>query len=170
MDRPILLRAPLACRLASVDKNRFNEAVARGDYPCAPQTEPGMTREFTIADTIALFCWGQMTNITISPKQAGHFACEILNLAKRVELGHAPAHAWAAIINAGGMIEYACSDPSEPEIEKRKAAGTVSPAPVSYGEMDVIWSWNFSIATIRRCILNGIEDFRRRLGEEEAIG
>ena len=49
------LRAPLACRLARVDKQRFNEAVARGEYPCAPKAIQGVSRTLTVAETIALY-------------------------------------------------------------------------------------------------------------------
>jgi hypothetical protein len=171
MTDALKLRAPLACRLARVDKQRFNEAVARGEYPCAPRAVQGVSRTLSIAETIALYCWGRMLELTISSKQAGNFACEILTLVKHIDEGRAPAHAWACIIKTGwDSYEFACSDPNEPDIEKRQKAGVVSPTPLNYGQSGVIFTINFQIAFIRGMIRQGVDEYRATLGEEEAIG
>ena len=171
MTLGLRLRAPLACRLARVDKQRFNEAVARGEYPCAPPAVQGVSRTLTLAETIALYCWGRMLELSMSAKQAGHFACEILHLVRRIESGDVPTHAWACIIRTGyGSYEFACSDPKELDLEARQKAGVVSPTPVSYGESGVIFTINFQISFLRQLILQGIEEYRATLGEEEAIG
>ena len=165
------LRAPLACRLARVDKQRFNEAVARGEYPCAPKAIQGVSRTLTVAETIALYCWGRMLEMSMSAKQAGYFACEILHLVRRVESGEAPSHSWACVIKTGyDSYEFGCSDPTELDLEARQKAGVVSPTPLNYGQSGVIFTINFQIAFIRHVILQGIEEYRATLGEEEAIG
>jgi hypothetical protein len=170
MTTALKLRAPLACRLARVEKQRFNEAVARGEYPCAPAAVQGVSRTLSLAETIALDCWGRMLELSMSAKQAGLFACEVLNLVRRIESGEVPDHAWACIIRTGYGYEFACSDPKELDLAARQKAGVVSPTPLSYGESNVILTINFQIASIRDRILQGIEEYRSTLGEEEAIG
>jgi hypothetical protein len=165
------LRAPLACRLARVDKQRFNEAVARGEYTCAPKAIQGVSRTLTVAETIALYCWGRMLELSMSAKQAGYFACGILDLVRRVESGDAPSNSWACVIRTGyDSYEFACSDPTELDLEALQKTGVVSPTPLNYGQSGVIFTINFQIAFIRKVILQEIEDYRATLGEEEAIG
>lgn len=72
-----MLSAPDVCRLANVDRNRLNEAIARGDYPCAPETVPGARRLFGEADFIALATYGALTNRGIPPRLAGGVACRV---------------------------------------------------------------------------------------------
>ncbi|MFZ2997569.1 hypothetical protein [Sphingobium sp.] len=48
-----------ACRVARLNRQRFNEYVAGGDYACAPKTIPGRSRLFGEADMIALCIFAQ---------------------------------------------------------------------------------------------------------------
>lgn len=71
-------RTAVACRIARIDRDRFNEAVAAGNYPCAPRTDRGATRVFDVNDLIALRYYGQLLNFGIAPRTAGYWACELL--------------------------------------------------------------------------------------------
>lgn len=66
-----------ACEVAFVNKQRFNEAVARGDYPCAPAVE-GRARVFAARDVIGLWLYGQLTEEGLSPAKAGELACQLV--------------------------------------------------------------------------------------------
>lgn len=71
-----------ACEVASVNKQRFNEAVARGDYPCAPRVE-GRTRPFAARDVAGLWLYGHLTDDGIPPAKAGELACELVALLRQ---------------------------------------------------------------------------------------
>ena len=53
-------RTQSACRIAGIDRNRFNEAVAAGNYKCAPPVARGSTRVFSEIDLIALTYYGSL--------------------------------------------------------------------------------------------------------------
>ena len=71
-----------ACHVARIDRDRFNEAVARGDYTCAPPTVPGRARLFDPDDMIGLWYFRQFQDEGYNPKRAGQLACQIMNAAK----------------------------------------------------------------------------------------
>lgn len=68
----------LAAEIADIDRQRFNEAVAEGFYPCAPKTVPGRARTFGLLDLLALKLYGQLLSEGITPRYAGGVACEFL--------------------------------------------------------------------------------------------
>ena len=68
----------LAAEIANIDRQRFNEAVAEGFYPCAPSTVPGRARSFGINDLLALKLYGQLLSEGVTPRYAGNVACEFL--------------------------------------------------------------------------------------------
>lgn len=68
-----------ASEVAFINKQRFNEAVARGDYPCAPKVE-GRARSFTALDVMGLWLYGHLTNDGIPPARAGTLACEFVEV------------------------------------------------------------------------------------------
>lgn len=68
-----------ACEVAFINKQRFNEAVARGDYPCAPNVE-GRARFFTARDVMGVWMYGHLTNDGIPPIKAGELACDFVNV------------------------------------------------------------------------------------------
>jgi hypothetical protein len=70
-------RTQIACRIAHIDRVRFNEAVAAGNYPCAPKTERGSSRVFDESQLIALFYYGRLLDQGWPPKLAGSFACRL---------------------------------------------------------------------------------------------
>lgn len=69
--------AAAACRAARIDKQRFNEAVAAGRYPCAPPVKKGGTRSFTEDDVIALFVYARLVEQDMGTRVAGEIACSL---------------------------------------------------------------------------------------------
>lgn len=70
-------RTQIACRIAGIDRDRFNEAVAAGYYPCAPETERGSTRVFDETQLIILFYYARLLDWSYPPRIAGFIACQV---------------------------------------------------------------------------------------------
>ncbi len=71
-----------ACRIAEIDRDRFNEHVAAGRFPCAPATVPGRARTFDPDDMIALCLFSEMLGDGIDAGRAGAIACEVARAAR----------------------------------------------------------------------------------------
>ena len=71
----MMVRAKLACRIAMIDPDRVNEAIARGDYRCAPGTERGSARLFNERQVLVLMIYGRLLHFGLSPATAGEWAC-----------------------------------------------------------------------------------------------
>jgi hypothetical protein len=72
-----------ACRVARIDRDRFNEHVAAGRFPCAPNTVPGRARLFDPDDMIGLWLFRELMEDGFEPAKAGEIACEVANAARR---------------------------------------------------------------------------------------
>lgn len=73
-------RFPLnqALQFAGLDPQRFKDSVAKGFYPCAPETIRGSRRQFDEPGLIALTAFAALTEADISHKIAGAIACALL--------------------------------------------------------------------------------------------
>jgi hypothetical protein len=184
---PIKVRAPLACRIARIDRDRFNEAVARGDYPCVAKPGHGRTREFTIHEVIGLFIYGRLIDSGVSSRKAGHLACDTARLALTIdgfenEVGISFAYNAAGLVHECASMNVALNDSLTPErlaqIKSRRAEietatrfEITSPTIVRLaGAGDVIRQDTWQLGAIRRLIEDAIEEYRNTLGEEETIG
>ena len=78
----IRLSTSKACRVAGINKDRFNEYVAAGHYPCAPSTIPGRARLFNPDDMLTLFLFKRLIDDGATVQAAGRIACEIGVIAK----------------------------------------------------------------------------------------
>ena len=67
--------ASVACLVAGIDKQRFNEAVAAKRYPCAPEVPRGGTRTFNKHEMIPLFIYARLVEQGIPPSVSGEIAC-----------------------------------------------------------------------------------------------
>lgn len=67
----------LACEIANINPDRFNEAVHASFYPCAPKTTPGKARSFDVDDVVALRLYEQFMGTGMSAASAGAKACLI---------------------------------------------------------------------------------------------
>ncbi|WP_414474307.1 hypothetical protein [Microvirga sp. M2] len=73
-------RTALATEIAMVNRQRFNEAVAEGFYPCAPATVRGSTRLFDVNDIVTLRIYGRLLDEGMVPRAAGATACGLRTL------------------------------------------------------------------------------------------
>ena len=67
----------LACEIAGIKPDRFNEAVHANFYPCAPKTTPGKARSFDTDDVVALRIYQRALNSGMSAAAAGDKACRV---------------------------------------------------------------------------------------------
>jgi len=77
MKSSSIFRAAAACALAKIDNKRFNEAVAKQFYPCAPAARRGSARKFTEDDVVALFVYARLLDQVIPQRLAGQVACQV---------------------------------------------------------------------------------------------
>jgi hypothetical protein len=77
------LTTTLACRVARIDRDRFNEAVASGHFNCAPETTPGRARIFHPEDMIALWLYRELLDDGYRKDFAGQMACAVSSAARR---------------------------------------------------------------------------------------
>lgn len=94
-----------ACRLAGVERDRFNLAVHQKHYPCAPEVVPGSTRKFDRDDFIALAVYGHFLRRGFSSAVAGDLACRVRTL-----LDNDPAATKACIGRTDSTIDWVTSD------------------------------------------------------------
>jgi hypothetical protein len=76
-------RTALAAQIAGIDRQRFNEAVAEGFYPCAPPTTKGATRHFDLNDIVTLTVYRELTQAGAVPRAAGAIACGLRDLLRQ---------------------------------------------------------------------------------------
>jgi hypothetical protein len=76
------LSTSLACRVVGLNRDRFNEYVAAGSFPCAPATVPGRARLFDPNDMLTLHLFKRLMDDGYTVGSAGKIACEIGLVAK----------------------------------------------------------------------------------------
>ena len=77
MAKSQIYLASEACALAGIDNKRFNEAVARDFYPCAPPARRGSARKFSEDDVVALFIYARLVEQEVHQRLAGQAACQV---------------------------------------------------------------------------------------------
>lgn len=77
------LTTSVACRVAGINRDRFNEYVAAGQYHCAPKTIPGRARLFDPDDMLTLFLFKRLIDDGFTVERAGDLACAIGSVAKQ---------------------------------------------------------------------------------------
>ncbi|WP_282052847.1 hypothetical protein [Phaeobacter inhibens] len=78
-EHPFKFRTKLACEIVDIDPLRLNEAIAAKDgYKCAPETRPGVAREFGEFDLISLYLFRFLTGLGYSQSLASMYACGVL--------------------------------------------------------------------------------------------
>ncbi len=76
------LTTAVACRVAGINRDRFNEYVAANQYQCAPRTIPGRARLFDPDDMLTLHLFKRLMDDGYTVEKAGHIACEIGQVAR----------------------------------------------------------------------------------------
>jgi DNA-binding transcriptional MerR regulator len=144
-------RIRVACRIAKVDHARFNEAVAAGNYPCAPDVTRGATRLFDEDDLVALFIYGRLLDRGFSPRQSGNYSCKI-----RDQLRKTPNEEAIVIIHTfPGSVEVQAVNPAE-KLSTRNAAG-----------QQIFSRLEFHIANVREFVRDEMQEEIRIVGEED---
>lgn len=72
-------RAALACEIAGIDRQRFAEAIASANFPCAPPTARGSARVFDVDDIVVVCIYARLLNLGLQPHRAGTYACQAFN-------------------------------------------------------------------------------------------
>ncbi len=67
-----------ACRIARIERKKFDAVMASGEYTCAPKAPPGLPRIFEVPDLIGLFLFARQIERGQSVKQASLIACRVV--------------------------------------------------------------------------------------------
>ncbi|MDP2051117.1 MAG: hypothetical protein Q8K33_19980 [Cypionkella sp.] len=84
MTKPeIKLTTALACKVARLDRDRFNEAVAGGYMTCVPDTVAGRSRTFSPGEMLAPWYYRELIEDGYTRESAGRIACAITEAAAK---------------------------------------------------------------------------------------
>ena len=78
----IKLRTATACKIARLERDRFNEAVAGSYLTCVPSTSAGRARVFLPDDMLALWYYRELVEDGLTRERAGHVACAVAKAAR----------------------------------------------------------------------------------------
>ena len=144
-----------ACRIARIDRDRFNEHVSAGRFCCAPETIPGRTRLFDLHDMVALCLFRNfMEDDRIEAARAGSLACRIANEARQYP--EAGTIAYVQHFNGSSSVSVAENVPPNSKWGDVLYSGLV---------IDKVTTYN--IKALRSLILEKIEDYRSVIGEND---
>lgn len=149
------LTTTAACRVARLDRDRFNEHVAAGRFGCAPHTVPGRARLFDPNDMIALFLFRELLDDGFDAARAGKIACLVAASAREKP----QARAISYVQNYFGGDGYACPAdevPSATEWDTTLFSGT-----------DIRKVTTFRIGKMRELIAHYTEEERSIIGPDD---
>lgn len=155
MALPPRLTTVIACRVAGIDRARFNEHVNAGNYNCAPATTPGRARLFDPDDVLALRLFNDLMNDGFVPKRAGEIACEVAHAAKLSP--EARTIAYVESFFRGGHAVPADDVPAHGEWDRVLFSGT-----------DIRKTTIFRIGKLREIIAHYTEEERSIIGDPDA--
>ncbi|WP_375381735.1 hypothetical protein [uncultured Sphingomonas sp.] len=109
---PNAARTAAACRIARLDRQKFNDLMASGDYDCAPRTSPGVPRVFERPDLIGLFLFARLTERGRTARQASDVTCRVVGILANAVIGgrDLPEHVAVAYGVNGGSFAAEASD------------------------------------------------------------
>ena len=151
----VKVKLGLACEIAGLEKQQFNQAVHEGHYSCAPAVAQGGTRLFEINDLIALFIFARLRQNGMSVAGSGEWACKIRALIDDPKFDEAAAT--ANVVITPKRIHF-------------QIAGKFSPAAKSFKGEPAIFSASWAISGIRQLILDEIDAYKKRPPDSEVIG
>ena len=137
-----------ACRVARMDRDRFNEHIAAGFFNCAPETVPGRARLFDPDDMIALCLFRELMDDGLDAKRSGKIACAVSRAAR--EHPTAPAISYVQDYFIGNTAVAMPSDEVPPASEW--ATNLFMP-----GGTDARKVTTFNIAKLRKMIAHYTE-------------
>lgn len=80
MKFELMAKTSTACEITGMDPKRLNEVAHSGEYPCIPETRPGVARTFSVSDLIALRAFVVLTGNGITAAVAGRIVCAMREL------------------------------------------------------------------------------------------
>ncbi len=125
-----------ACRIAGIDKQRFNEIVAAGTYPCAPEVKKGASRRFGEDDLVALFIFVRLVDDDMPIRAAGSLACDIR---QKLRIKKEPEPAVTRIVTMRGT-------------KGTYAESEISATPDLFTDEPVFYLRKFAIGNIRNVV------------------
>ncbi|MCM5558078.1 hypothetical protein [Pleomorphomonas sp. JP5] len=150
----VKLTTAAACRVARIDRDRFNEHVAAGRFGCAPATIPGRTRLFDPDDMIALWLFRELMDDGMDAATAGATACEVAAVARRRPEAHAVSAYYDYFVPPGVHALPADEVPDPSDWDK-----------VMLGGSDIRKVTTFNIRKTRELISHFTEEERSIVGE-----
>lgn len=142
-------RTRLACQIALIDPNRFNELVAAGSYPCAPPTRAGSARVFQVNDIVALKVYALLTEEGVIPSRAGPVACGLRELLTEHPSATRVVHIRTAVGSGGWFLR----EHVEPDVE-------------IMGGSEIIYAREWFLASVRRRVEHELLDEAGILGAD----
>ncbi|MBC9207527.1 hypothetical protein IBL26_11840 [Roseomonas aerophila] len=152
----IKLTTAAACRVARIDRDRFNEHVAAGRFGCAPSTVPGRARLFDPDDMIALWLFRELMEDGFDASVAGMMACEVANAARIAPNATAITYVQSYFDKAGGHAYPADEVPASSDWDTKLFSGT-----------DIRKATTFRIGKMRKLIEFYTEEERSIVGEND---
>jgi hypothetical protein len=144
-----------ACRIAHIDRDRFNEHVAAGRFDCAPETIPGRARVFDPDDMIALWLFRELMDDGFDATRAGKIACEVARAAR--EHPDAPTISYVQDYFSGPG--FACPTNSVPPPSDWDSA--------AFRNTDIRKVTTFRIGKLRAMIAHYTEEERSIIGPDD---
>lgn len=148
------LTAMAACRVARIDRDRFNEHVAAGRFPCAPETVPGRARLFDPDDMIALWLFRELMDDGFDAAHAGRIACAVATAAR--DNPDAGAISYVQSYFGGGTAVPTDAVPAASDWDNTLFSGT-----------DIRKVTTFRISKLREMIAHYTDEERSVIGERD---
>ena len=148
------LTTKAACRVARIDRDRFNEHSAAERFPCAPATIPGRSRLFDPDDMIALWLFRELMDDNLDASTAGKIACMVAAAARE----NPEAVAISYVQTRSGSASAVASDrvPPPEEWQTARIRGSA-----------IRKVTEFNIADTRELIAHYTEEERSIIGEDD---
>lgn len=149
------LTTAIACRVARINRDRFNEHVADKTFNCAPSTIPGRARLFDPDDMIGLYLFRELMDDGFDARKAGFISCAVAAAAKNNP--DAAAISYVESYFAGGDAFPADQVPASSKWDEVLFSGT-----------DIRKVTTFRIGKLRELIAHYTEEERSIIGDPEA--
>lgn len=156
MSIPPKLTTVAACRVARIDRDRFNEHVAAGRFGCAPVTVPGRARLFDPDDMIALWLFRELMDDGFEALRAGAIACKVADAARNNPEAPAVSFVEDYFTPPSGHAMPADQVPTASEWDKVLLSGT-----------DIRKVTTFNVRKLRELIAYYTEEERSIIGERD---
>lgn len=153
MNMPPKLTVMAACRVARIDRDRFNEHVAAGRFPCAPNTVPGRARLFDPDDMIGLWLFRELIDDGFDAASAGLIACAVAYVARQNPNARLISYV-QTYFGSSGKAYPSDQVPSASEWDSTILSGT-----------DIRKVTTFRIGKVRDMIRHFTDEERARIGE-----